>query len=43
MKIRQIGKSNLNNTSYILFNCQKKLDKSIENDKYEWITLTKIL
>jgi serine/threonine protein kinase len=44
--IRQIGKSNVNspsiNTSYVLSNCQSKLNSSIENTNRHWIQLKKV-
>jgi serine/threonine protein kinase len=40
--IRQIGKSNANNTSYVLSDCQNHLNNSIERTKKHWIYLKKI-
>jgi serine/threonine protein kinase len=40
--IRQIGKSNVNNTSYVLSDCQNHLNHSIQRTKKHWIDLKKI-
>jgi RIO-like serine/threonine protein kinase len=44
--IRQLGKSNVNshsiNTSYVLSNCQSKLNSSIETKNKHWIQLKRV-
>ena len=40
--IRQIGKSNADNTSYVLSNCQNQSNSSIERTKNHWIQLKKV-